>query len=510
MHNQLYRASGFVENHKLNYSLINHIPFCSLGIKKIGLFFGILLMITATTEDLKAQSPGPNYRQFFFNPYLFNPAYVAINNSVEASVVYRQQWTNFKDAPVTMGANIQFPTNERVSLGFNVFTDKQVLVRNSNVTATFGYVVPIAENQALRFGLSGGIGLNKLDLSAEELNSNDPALMNASGNNYYVDGNFGIAYTNGGFRLGFALTDLFKSSSFNTESFNEFKLSNLKNRLYSVSYKFNMGVMQNVALEPYFLYRQSVDGLQDFWEAGSVVYLKQNFWTGASYNQNNGMALFLGMNIKEKLRFSYSYEFPPSTTRFTSTSAHEIHLGVRLAGKKTTSVSKPAREVSREIANTDNDEPIKSVGEDSELAQNEETEERNKNPEAISNDSKKGRLVTGENSDDIHKESFKPTNDDLIKEEKAKTPPTKTFESFTMTKNHHYVVVGVFSVLNHALRFSKDMMSDGYPASISLNPHNNLYYVYIYSSKEVDDSKKFRNEFKRRNLFKDVWIFYME
>ena len=157
------------------------------------------------------QMPGPFYRQFYFNPYLFNPAYVAINNELEANLTYRQQWTNFKDAPVTAGASIQFPASDRVALGLSIYSDKQVLLRNSNFMGTFGYVVPIASNQSLRFALSGGVGLNKLDLTAEEMNSNDPAILKAASNNFYVDGNFGVVYTFSGLRVGFALTDLFKS-----------------------------------------------------------------------------------------------------------------------------------------------------------------------------------------------------------------------------------------------------------------------------------------------------------
>jgi len=298
----------------------------------------ILFLLSVTV--LKAQAPGPFYRQYATNPYLFNPAFVAINNTLEANVVYRQQWTNFKDAPVTAGFNVQFPTNERVSVGLNVFTDKQVLMRNSNFMATFGYTVPLATNQALRFGISGGVGINKLDLTVEELNSNDPAIMNASGNNFYVDGNFGVAYTNGGLRVGFALTDIFKSNTFNEESFNQFELSNLRNRLFSVSYRFNVGVMENISLEPYFLYRQTADGLQDSWEAASLVYFKDHLWTGASYNQNNGLAVFLGVNLKSKFRFSYSYEFPPFNTGISNTSSHELHLGVKLGKKKTKPVTK--------------------------------------------------------------------------------------------------------------------------------------------------------------------------
>jgi hypothetical protein len=117
---------------------------------------GIFIILLATVAQ--AQNPGPFYRQFNFNPYLFNPAYVGINNQIEASVAYRQQWATFKDSPVTAGASFQLPQSDRVALGFNMMTDKQVLLQHSNVMATFGYVVPITHNQTIRFGLSGGVG----------------------------------------------------------------------------------------------------------------------------------------------------------------------------------------------------------------------------------------------------------------------------------------------------------------------------------------------------------------
>lgn len=118
----------------------------------------ILTLLIFTATFLHAQAPGPSYRQYAFNPYLFNAGFVGINNSIEASMAYRQQWANFKDSPVTAGVSLQLPASERVAIGFNMFTDRQVMVQNSNFIATFGYVVPIAKNQSLRFGLSGGIG----------------------------------------------------------------------------------------------------------------------------------------------------------------------------------------------------------------------------------------------------------------------------------------------------------------------------------------------------------------
>jgi len=475
------------------------------------LIIGTILFSLIQTSVM-AQVQMPYYRQFFFNPYMFNPAYVAINNETEINLSYRQQWIDFKDAPVTMSANAQFPTAGRVALGFSVSSDKQVLLRNTNFLGTFGYIVPIAENQSLRFALSGGIGQNKLDLNAEELNTNDPTILNASSNNFYIDGNFGVVYTHSGLRLGFALTDIFESNSFNQESFNEFELSNLKNRIYSASYKFDLGEFGDFALEPYFLYRQSKDGLQNGWEAASVLYYKDKFWTGGSYNQHNGVALFLGMNLKETIKFSYSYEFPPFSSGFTSNSSHEIHLGIRLGKKKsgntkkkmTTSTSSPKTEIEYLT-----DEPVEVHQERYEAPGDPVILPAApihpiSNTEAPIPGTQHPRKISSNNGPDLSEEMK------LVKKGSSKVPSAKPVESFTLTKGHHYVIVGVFSIMDNSMRFTKEMMSKGYQVNVALNPQNNLYYVYLSSSLNIEEAVRQRNVYKARNMFKEAWVLSME
>ncbi len=301
------------------------------------LFILFLLIIPGV---LRAQNTGPLYRQFFFNPFAFNPAFAGWHNQPELGLIYRKQWVNFQDAPSTVGLTLQIPASRRVVLGFNVLSDKQVLMRNSSFMASFIYVVPLGYQQSLRFGLSGGVGMNGLNLSAEEMNTNDPVILSASGNNYYVNGNFGIAYGYHGLKLAFALTDIFDSNPFTPERFNRFAFSNLKNRLYSASYRFETGLPSELAIEPYLLYRENEDGLQNYWEAATLVHFREALWTGAGYNQNNGLALFFGFNIGQKFSFSYSYEFPPFRAGTFSTSSHELQMNVRF-GQEAVPLSKP-------------------------------------------------------------------------------------------------------------------------------------------------------------------------
>ena len=277
----------------------------------------------------------PTYRQSFFNPYLYNPALVGIRGEAELNLIYKKQAVGFDGAPVTTGVNLQFPTSEnRVVLGFSAIVDKQSLMRNTSILGTFGYIVPIDKKQSLRFGLSAGIGINSFDLTAEELNTNDPAFLAVANNNRYMDGSFGVAYTSSGLKLGLVLTELFNTNPFEAETFSKFHITNLKNRLYSVSYRFNLDRFENFALEPYFMFRESADGLQNSWEAASVLHYKTLLWTGASYHETRGIGLFFGMEVLEKLRFSYNYEFPPIKAQLGGLSSHELQMSLRLSKKK--------------------------------------------------------------------------------------------------------------------------------------------------------------------------------
>src|SRR5690606_23502106 len=260
----------------------------------------------------------------------------------------------------------------------------------------------------------------------DELNTNDPAIANAVNNNFYIDGNVGIVYAHSGFKFGFAFTELFSSNSFNHDEFSRFAFSNLKNRLYSMSYRFNVGIMENIAIEPYVLYRQSSDGLQDAWEAASLVYFKEKVWTGAGYNQNNGLALFVGMNLKDKFKFNYSYDFPPFKSGINATSAHELHLTLKFGKKKELPFAKkttrptgirPANDVSETVVAQNDDAADDSINEDESTS----IADNKSNPEQVKID-----------------------KNAIAKAEEPK-PAGRPAKSFTIAKGH-YVVVGVFSM----------------------------------------------------------------
>src|SRR5690606_22162586 len=307
--------------------------------------------------------------------------------------------------------------------------------------------------------MSWGYGMNKLDLTAEELNTNDPAIVNAAGNNAYMDGNFGIVYTFKGLRLGFALTEIFESDPFNVESFNEFKLSNLHNRLYSASYRFNLGPREDFSLEPYVIYRQSSDRIQNYWEVATMAYYKDRIWGGLSYNQNNGLGLILGLNVMEKFRFAYSYELAPFDIDMPGATSHEWHLGVRFGEKRSRPVIARNNSYKRTVAQKRR-EINQKMREDQKAAERVAMAD-----EAVVNETREEPIQKMEFS---HPAANQPEAAPIPVDQafaKTGTPPRSE-----ILEPGYYVVVGAFSVKAYAYRFAREIKAKGYTATTALNP----------------------------------------
>lgn len=469
-----------------------------------------------TTQWCMGQTPAP-FRQFYFNPYLFNPAYTGINGYSELFLVYRKQWINFNDAPTTIGASFQYATKKRVSLGANIVSDETVGIRNTSFAATFAYAIPIAANQSIRFGISGAVGTNSLQLEEGEYDPTDPRIQNAIDNSMYADGNFGALYVNRGLRIGFALPNLFETKTFSDQSLSDAEFSPLDNRLYSISYRFPVG-NGAVALEPYFLYRESPDKLNS-WEAASTVYIHDKVWVGASYHETMGLGFFAGLSVKDLFRFSYGYELPPPDDAFISSSSHELHLGLRLGKKKE---KEPLiTKSSKKVPQIDSASLAKKTPETTEEKTDPVVDNTNQTSttgtSAASGSQLPGRgtpvavttAAVVESSADNTEAADKPDTAGTIDPASVK-PTSKPAKSFSLAKGH-YVVAGAFKIMDNAIHYSQELHSKGYQdATIAINPKNNLYYVYIFATYDIEEARKVRNQYRLRRPFHEVWLFTME
>jgi hypothetical protein len=206
--------------------------------------------------------------------------------------------------------------------------------------------------------------------------------------------------------------------------------------------------------------------------------------------------------VKDKFKFSYSYEFPPFKSGVTATSAHELHLTLKFGKKKTFPFvkGKPKPTIYKRPANAVK-EPVEDVAdEETEVAKNDGDKDKN----GSSTPAKASEVGPKSNPEQV-----KVVKSDIAKTEEVAKPAGRPARSFTITKGH-YVVVAVFSMMDHSTRFTKQLVKAGYEVNVALNPKNKFYYVYIFSSYDLEEAKKMRNQYRWKNLFKEAWVFTMD
>ncbi|MBA4056328.1 MAG: hypothetical protein C0490_16555, partial [Marivirga sp.] len=330
------------------------------------------------------------------------------------------------------------------------------------------------------FGISAGAGYNSLDLENIDY-SNDPAIIGAADNRAYADGNFGVLYSLYGLKVGFALPRLFGQPYVSPQSLQGNRSSQLKNQLYSISYKFD-AFQGNVSLEPYFFYRLNRDN-QNSWESSLLIHFKEKVWTGASYHNSQGIAFFLGMLIKERLRFGYGYELPPPNNEFVSTSSHEVHLSLRLGKKKANKLSVEGRaEVGVTVA-TDSARETENIPPEPQHVPQVEKEHVNTLPP-------------------IEKITPSDSSGTLANDGKAPGPP----KSLVLSPGY-YVIVGSYRNVENALHLQNSLKTKGHSEVYTgLYGKKGIYYVYTFSTYDLDEAKEKVKIYASIADFRDVWI----
>jgi type IX secretion system PorP/SprF family membrane protein len=279
----------------------------------------------------------PAIRQFYFNPYLFNPAYVGTDSQSSVSLFYRQQWLGFTDAPSAGGFSLQHAGLRRVSWGLVFLSQEAVVLNTQRFQGSIGYRIPLHENHSVTFGLAGMAGLHHLSTDADY--SNDPAILNATGNTFFGDVSFGLLFNFGRLRFGFAMPHLLGHKYFSPKDLPNVRYAQLRNQFYSLSYKFLVG---DFAVEPFAMYRLHGD-LQNGWEGATLLYYKEKIWIGAAYHQTQGLGFYFGMELMEKLNIGYSFELPPVASNFPSVNSHEIQCKWKFGEKRSQKRAKSQR-----------------------------------------------------------------------------------------------------------------------------------------------------------------------
>lgn len=287
----------------------------------------LLLAAPAFSQQL------PYHSQYMFNGYLLNPAVAGSTKELPIMLTFRNQWTGFTGAPLTMTLSAHGNFKEKMGIGGALFHDQTGPTSRTGAMASYAFHVPMNKTK-LSFGLSALVFQYVMDKS--ELTTDAPednAIDGAVEKKIVPEANFGILFYGDKFHIGLSVPQLIQMKVDVGYSGSMNKMT--RHFFADAAYKFK--VSNDFEIEPSFLFKATEAAPMQIDINAKVLY-KELIWLGASYRSQESIIAMLGLK-KSGFAFGYSYDITLTSIKKYSSGSHEIFLAYYLGGKVKTGKS---------------------------------------------------------------------------------------------------------------------------------------------------------------------------
>lgn len=287
--------------------------------------FSILLGL-GFSLSVKAQWD-PQISQYWRVKSYFNPSFAGENDTLQASVLHRQQWVGIDNAPKSFIVSADMPLKflgRKHGVGISVLTESIGLFKNLTVGGQYVYKKSWKRN-TLNIGIQVGYSSIKLEgkvhIPQEQEGEFDPSLVNKefNSNSAKVDGNIGVSWVTPKYYIGISSTHLWQPKYELDDNFIAYA-----KRLYYFTAGYNWKIRHSAfEIQPSVLVKTDSKIFQ-YDITGRVIYHK--FLNGGiSWRKDDGLVFLVGLNI---LGFDAGYAYDLSTSGISKASkgTHEFFL----------------------------------------------------------------------------------------------------------------------------------------------------------------------------------------
>lgn len=283
--------------------------------KIIFLIIGSLLSVSLSAQQVQEQS------LYMLNPFLLNPAFAGSGNGLVSMLGYRSGYTGLNGAPRNLYLSAHAPIAGKASLGANLFNDSRGALNTVSGSVAASYLVKVAAEHNLRFGLSGGFYKHSVQANkVKNVNTEDPTLFSSNTNFTNYNFGFGAAYTFKNLDLGIALPDLVHES----------KLLRNYTNVYA-RYNYTLPDKQ-WKISPVVLFQQLPVSPNQF-DTQVMVTWQDQVWVQAGYRFSNSGLFSAGVNLGA-VSVAYAYQANTGERNEIAKGGHEIVLMLCLKGRK--------------------------------------------------------------------------------------------------------------------------------------------------------------------------------
>jgi type IX secretion system PorP/SprF family membrane protein len=317
-------------------------------------FYSILLF-----ASLSYGQQLPQYSQYLRNQYIVNPGAAGVYDFTDVTVGGRMQWVGFSNSPMSTYFSITSPLSTKHTakekynpslhlstgpvknpeiktgkfkhaVGGQVVADQYGAFRKVQFAGTYAIHLPITRTYNLSFGTKLGLSNNTF-LQDRAVVSNvvdDKTYSNYTlnqGNSNIFNIGVGLYLYSNNLFFGISSDQLTK----NMVTFGS-GTANYDPRIHTNiigGYKIPLG--ESLSLTPAFLVKY-MSPVPAAIEGSLQLEFKEWIWMAVSYRHKDAIVGMIGMNISNRIKFGYSYDYSISQLKSYSTGGHELILGLML------------------------------------------------------------------------------------------------------------------------------------------------------------------------------------
>ncbi|MDZ7847358.1 MAG: PorP/SprF family type IX secretion system membrane protein [Owenweeksia sp.] len=481
-----------------------------------------ILMIAALALGLTTQAQQiPLYSNYFFTPYVYNPAMSGTEGYTEATLLHRRQWTGVQGSPETSALAVNGSLNEQ-KVGWSAygFVDQTDIISRQGIYGNYAYHVNLSENAILSFGLGAGYLNNNISISDIRAQDQNDVFFITNGDRGTFDLNAGIKFQIADFQLGAAAPQLIGQSITYAETpTRAISYGLLRHYVFNAQYDFKFSGDKRV-LSPLVMVR-AAKNVPIQVDAGMIFNLKEYGYIGAMYRSEYAVTGNLGVNLTDQLTVGYAYDFSLNEYGSQLGTSHEFMLTYRFGDNRRNERLENEIKRLKQQQRSQQDETEELVDEKLEEFKDEyerELEEQMKQAaEKAAQEAAENTAQTGSQSGTTPRDGQTGrqtggTGTDQQQGQQGQQGQTGTQpgsqtgrqgvqdggrapSEVTPGSMGYYLVAGVFSNKTNADRLRRRLESDGVEAALFQDPGNFYYYVFLrkYDSYQAADQAKANN-----------------
>lgn len=284
----------------------------------------LLLLGSIAVHTLRAQV-APVQNQVYFNPYVYNDAFLGKSEETQLFVGVKKQWLGVQNSPLVATFTFEKPLPSGFNLGLRLVNIAEGPINTVSNKISASYRIETGLEASLSVGMSLGLAFSNFNATMLD-DPNDPAVAEQNQSNLQFDGSLGVAYQWKNLSLGVAMPNFAAPRPFvNLSGADQVTFSPWNYLIGSVSIDYELDM--DWTLSPMLIYHYQKDFDGQF-EGGVRAQYQEKYFFGGLYRQSVGLTALAGMELSEMFGLHYLYSFSSAAANLPNDS-HELVLRVK-------------------------------------------------------------------------------------------------------------------------------------------------------------------------------------